>query len=129
MKLDPEEDDTIQYTADPDYHRTITQSLGFINASSTFASLSFAVGDGIFTGRVKVEANFQVITKDRHGNRSEGGDKLNVVIRQSDGAFLKCKIVDQGMNEIYNIILINNIHSHYSFSEACCCAPKSTNVV
>jgi hypothetical protein len=96
LQLDPEEDDTIQYTADPDYERTVSQSLGKIHASSTFASLSFAVGDGISTARVKVEANFQVITKDRHGNRKEGGDRLNVVIRQPDDAILKSKVNDEG---------------------------------
>ena len=97
MKLDPEEDDTIQYVAGPDYMHTMTQSLGIIYASSTFASLSFAVGDGISTARVKVEANFQVITKDRHGNRKEGGDRLNVLIQQPDGATLKSKVRDEGI--------------------------------
>ena len=96
MKLDPEEDDTIQYTADSDYKCTVTQSLGIIHASSTFAALSFAVGDGTSTARVKVEASFQVITKDRHGNRKEGGDRLNVVIRQPDGVNLKSKVKDEG---------------------------------
>ena len=96
LKLDPEEDDTIQYTADPEYLHTVSQSLGILHASSTFASLSFAVGDGISTARVKVEANFQVITKDRHGNRKEGGDRLNVVVRQPDKAILKAKVKDEG---------------------------------
>lgn len=94
--MDPEEDDTIQYTADPDFLRTVSQSLGIIHASSTFASLSFALGDGTSTARVKVEASFQVITKDRHGNRKEGGDRLNVMVKQPDGANLKSKVKDEG---------------------------------
>ena len=74
----------------------MSQSLGILHASSTFASLSFAVGDGISTARVKVEANFQVITKDRHGNRKEGGDRLNVLVQQPDGTILKSKVKDEG---------------------------------
>ena len=96
MKFDPEEDDTIQYTTNADALDSVVRSLGSIHASSTFASLSYAVGDGISTARVKVEANFQVITKDRHGNRKEGGDRLNVVINQPDEVILKSKVKDEG---------------------------------
>ncbi|CAB4042927.1 Hypothetical predicted protein, partial [Paramuricea clavata] len=69
--------------------------LGIIHASSTFASLSFAVDDGISTARVKVEVSFLVITKDRHGNRKEGGDRLNVLVRQPDGTISKSKVKDE----------------------------------
>lgn len=79
----------------------MTQSLGIIHASSTFASLSYAVGDGTFTARVKVEANFQVITKDRHGNRKEGGDRLIILVRQPDGSMLKSRVKDEGMQYSY----------------------------
>lgn len=99
MKFDPEEDDTIQYSTDADAIPSVVRSLGSIHASSTFASLSYAVGDGISTARVKVEANFQVITKDRHGNRKEGGDRLNVVINQPDGDVLKSKVKDEGKKD------------------------------
>ena len=105
MKFDPEEDDTIQYTADVDAVNTVVKSLGTIHASSTFASLSDAVGDGISTARVKVEASFQVITKDRHGDRKEGGDRLNVVINQPDEVLLKNKVVDEGIEYRISLML------------------------
>lgn len=115
MKFDPEEDDTIQYCADADSLNTVVRSLGTLHASSTFASLSYAVGDGLSTARVKVEASFQVITKDRHGDRKEGGDRINVLIYQPDGVNLKTKIKDEG-DGTYNVSFTPEMNGKHRIS-------------
>ena len=97
MNFEPEEDDTIQYVCEPSSTKKVVESLGTIHASSTFASISYASGDGIHTARVKIEAHFNLVTKDRHGERCKGGDRVVVEIIQPDGTKLPSRIVDEGM--------------------------------
>ena len=96
IQFEPEEDDTIQYVHDPATSKTVSESLGNIRASSTFASISYASGDGIHTARVKMETTFWLTTKDRHGKRYKGGDRVTVDIRQPDGTPLLSTIKDEG---------------------------------
>lgn len=97
IKLDPEEDDTVQYICDSNSIKAVVESVGRIHASSTFASISFASGEGIHTARVKVEAHFKLHTKDRRGARSYGGDRVFVQIAQADGTELPVRIEDKGL--------------------------------
>lgn len=97
VKLEPEEDDTVQYICDNSNIKTVIESIGKIHASSTFASISFASGEGIHTARVKVETHFKLYTKDRRGARSMGGDRVLIQITQPDGSDLPCRIEDKGM--------------------------------
>ena len=100
VNFEPEEDDTIQYVNDPATTKIVSESLGSIRASSTFASISFASGDGIHTARVKMETTFKLTTKDRHGQRQQGGDRVTVDITQPDGTGLPATVKDEGMFEI-----------------------------
>jgi hypothetical protein len=96
VKLEPEEDDTVQYLCDSSNIKAVVESLGAIHASSTFASISFATGEGIHTARVKIETHFKLYTKDRRGARSMGGDRVVIQISQPDGSSLPCRIEDKG---------------------------------
>ncbi|EDO34308.1 predicted protein [Nematostella vectensis] len=120
VNLEPEEDDTVQYICDNSTIPSVVQSLGQIRAASTFASISFASGEGIHTARVKVEAHFKLITKDRHGKRSMGGDKVVVEIKQPDGSDLPCRIEDKGDGSymVYYIPEVNGRHlAHVMISD------------
>ena len=96
VNFEPEEDDTIQYVYDANTTKSVTESLGSIRASSTFASISYASGDGIYTARVKMETTFRLTTKDRHGQRYKGGDRVTVSIQQPDGTSLTSRVKDEG---------------------------------
>lgn len=106
VQFEPEEDDTIQYVHDPASTKTVSESLGSIRASSTFASISYASGDGIHTARVKMETTFRLTTKDRHGQRYKGGDRVTVDIRQPDGTPLRSTVKDEG-NYAKNFFVVN----------------------
>lgn len=97
VNFEPEEDDTIQYVHDPATATDVSKLLGNIRSSSTFASISFASGDGIHTARVKMETTFKLTTKDRHGQRQQGGDRVTVAITQPDGTHLPASVKDEGM--------------------------------
>lgn len=96
VAFEPEEDDTIQYVCDPSTTKSVTESLGKIRASSTFASISYASGDGIHTARVKMEASFKLTTKDRHGQRDKGGDRVSVIILAPDKTAIPNNVKDEG---------------------------------
>ena len=96
MKLDlnPEEDDTIQYICESDSIQAVMESLGRIQASKTFASLSYADGDGFESARVGVPANVTVYARDRHGQKKTGGDRIKAEMTSPDGLKHDCAIED-----------------------------------
>lgn len=76
VNLEPEEDDTIQYVCNSDSIQAVMASLGSIQASQTFASLSYAEGDGFESARVGVVASITLHARDRHGHKKVGGDRV-----------------------------------------------------
>ncbi len=76
VNLEPEEDDTIQYACNSDSIQMVMASLGSIQASQTFASLSYAEGEGFESARVGVPASITVHARDRHGDKKVGGDRV-----------------------------------------------------
>lgn len=117
IQFEPEEDDTIQYVHDPATKKTVSESLGSIRASSTFASISYASGDGIHTARVKMETTFRLTTKDRHGKRCKGGDRVTVDISQPDGIPLSSTIRDEG-DGTYTVTYMPEVNGKHEVSVA-----------
>ena len=95
----------MQYICDNSNIKAVIDSVGRVHASSTFASISFASGEGIHTARVMVEAHFKLNTKDRRGARSIGGDRVVVQISQPDGSELPVRIEDKGRRHYLQFIL------------------------
>ena len=44
-----------------------------------------------------METTFKLTTKDRHGQRKQGGDRVTVDITQPDGTHLPASVKDEGM--------------------------------
>lgn len=83
IKLDPEEDDSIQYIQEPSSSSPSPQTLaplGKIFASQTFASLSYAEGDGLETARAGSETSIIVHAQNRHGKKNSGKDKVQATL-------------------------------------------------
>lgn len=80
IKLDPEEDDSIQYIADVDPALNTIDCLGKISSSQTFASLSYAEGDGLETPRVGIETSIVVHAQNRHGKKCTGSDRVEATL-------------------------------------------------
>ena len=80
IKLDPEEDDSIQYIQD----ENLDLSLGKIIATQTFASLSYAEGDAFETARAGSETSIVVVAKTRHGQKNSGMDKVEAQLVAPD---------------------------------------------
>ena len=80
IKLDPEEDDSIQYVRD----ENLDLSLGKIVATQTFASLSYAEGDAFDTARAGSETSIVVVARTRHGQKNSGMDKVEAQLVAPD---------------------------------------------
>ncbi|XP_065670970.1 E3 ubiquitin-protein ligase TRIM71 [Hydra vulgaris] len=80
IKLDPEEDDSIQYVSESESIEAVMESLGKICSSQTFASLSYAEGEGLETPRVGIESNIIVHAQNRHGKKKSGSDRVEAVM-------------------------------------------------
>lgn len=96
LNLDPEEDDSIQYLAEPDSVQAVMESLGRIHSSQTFASLSYAEDSGFETARVGVENFVTVYAQNRHGKKSEGGDRITAIFISPDETKKELIINDNG---------------------------------
>lgn len=84
IKLDPEEDDSIQYVSENDSMQAVIESLGKISSSQTFASLSYAEGEGLETPRVGIEASIIVHAQNRHGKKNTGSDRVEATMLMPD---------------------------------------------
>ena len=97
VNLEPEEDDTIQYICNSDSIQTVMASLGSIQASQTFASLSYAEGDGFESARVGVLASITLHARDRHGHKKVGGDRVKAAIVSPEEVEQDLNVEDNGM--------------------------------
>ena len=82
IKLDPEEDDSIQYIREP--QSSSPTPLGKICSSQTFASLSYAEGEGLETARAGSETSIIVHAQNRHGKKSSGEDNVQATLIAPD---------------------------------------------
>jgi len=80
IKLDPEEDDSIQYL----HEETEDHPLGNIAATQTFASLSYAQGEAFETARAGSETSIVVVAQTRHGQKNIGQDKVEATLVAPD---------------------------------------------
>lgn len=80
IKLDPEEDDSIQFVKDED----VELCLGKIVATQTFASLSYAEGEAFETARAGSETSIVVVAQTRHGQKNSGMDKVEAELVAPD---------------------------------------------
>ena len=98
VNLEPEEDDTIQYICNSDSIQTVMASLGNIQASQTFASLSYAEGDGFESARVGVVASITLHARDRHGHKKVGGDRVKAELISPEEAKQELNVEDNSMS-------------------------------
>jgi len=80
INLDPEEDDSIQYISEINSIQTNSESLGSIYSSQTFASLSYAEGEGLENARVGIENSIVVHAHNRHGKKETGRDRVEAIL-------------------------------------------------
>ena len=102
IKLDVEEDDSIQYVSETDSVQTVIDSLGKISASQTFASLSYAEGEGLKAARVGVETKVVVHAQNRHGKKNTGSDRVEAAIVLPDDTKTTLNAEDNGKHRKLN---------------------------
>lgn len=113
INLDPEEDDSIQYISESNSIQTSSESLGSIYSSQTFASLSYAEGEGLENSRVGIESSIVVHAHNRHGKKETGRDRVEAVLVIPDETRKTLIAEDNG-----KIIININIFSFYNYSTA-----------
>ncbi|KAF0989557.1 hypothetical protein HZS_5658, partial [Henneguya salminicola] len=99
LSLEPEEDDTIIYEIPEKAIEKFIESIGTIEAKSTFADISFAYGEALEFAKMNTETHFNVVACSKTGHPNINGDLISVSIKTPEGSIIEPFINNQENGE------------------------------
>ncbi|KII64780.1 E3 ubiquitin-protein ligase TRIM71 [Thelohanellus kitauei] len=99
LPVEPEEDDTIIFELPERATEMMIESLGIVEAKSTFAEISYASGECLEETKVDNEARFKVVARSNTGQLMKREGLLNITIEGPNNTIVPSKITDKDTGE------------------------------